>query len=55
MLLHINNERYRTLSGFSLGDAPEAVMSQQGRRGSEQVTKIGNNDDDDDDDDYGDV
>merc|ERR1719209_1856423 len=28
---------YRTLSGFSLGDAPEAVMSQQGRRGSEQV------------------
>merc|ERR1719400_2365338 len=28
---------YRTLSGFSLGDAPETIMSQQGRRGSEQV------------------
>merc|ERR1719180_306133 len=32
---------YRTLSGFSLGDAPEAVMSQQGRRGSEQVAVAG--------------
>ena len=37
MMLISYKKRYRTLSGFSLGDAPEAALTQQGRRGSEQV------------------
>ena len=41
MMVNPNGRMYRTMSGFSLAADNEAILSNPGRRGSEQVGAVG--------------